>query len=82
MSATRWCGRSRRARRGTGRSSKRRGLHQRRSTDIYQFFGATDPADLGERIRIMLDSTKLLFDPATMRNFTLSEYILKSGSWG
>jgi len=47
-------------------------------TDINQFFGATDPADLGERIRIMLDSTKLLFDPATMRNYTLSEYILKT----
>jgi hypothetical protein len=47
-------------------------------TDIHQFFGATDPADLGERIRIMLDSTKLLFDPATMRNYTLSEYILKT----
>jgi len=26
----------------------------------------------------MLDSTKLLFDPATMRSYTLSEYILKS----
>jgi len=26
----------------------------------------------------MLDSTKLLFDPATMRNYTMSEYILKS----
>jgi hypothetical protein len=51
-------------------------------TDLYQFFGAADPADLSERIRIMLDSTKLLFDPATMRNFTFSEYIVKSGSWG
>ena len=47
-------------------------------TDINQFFGATDPADLGERIRIMLDSTKLLFNPDTMRNYTLSEYILKT----
>jgi hypothetical protein len=47
-------------------------------TDINRFFGATDPADLGERIRIMLDSTKLLFDPASMRNYTLSEYILKT----
>ena len=28
--------------------------------------------DLGERIRIMLDSTKLLYDPATMRTYTLS----------
>ena len=51
-------------------------------TDLHRFFGAADAADLGERIRIMLDSTKLLFDPATMRNFTLSEYILKSHSSG
>jgi hypothetical protein len=47
-------------------------------TDLMTFFGATEPDDLGERIRIMLDSTKLLFDPATMRNYTLSEYILRS----
>ena len=48
-------------------------------TDIARFFGtADDPSDLGERIRIMLDSTKLLYDPATMRNYTMSEYILKS----
>ena len=32
---------------------------------------------VGERIRIMLDSTKLLYEPATMRNYTMSEYILK-----
>ena len=47
-------------------------------TDINKFFGATDPADLGERIRIMLDSTKLLYNPETMRNYTLSEYLLKT----
>jgi hypothetical protein len=48
-------------------------------TDLPTFFGATaNPDELGERIRIMLDSTKLLFDPATMRNYTLSEYILRS----
>jgi len=47
-------------------------------TDLPTFFGSPDGADLGERIRIMLDSTKLLFDPATMRSYTLSEYILKS----
>jgi len=46
-------------------------------TDLKTFFGAHDD-DLGERIRIMLDSTKLLYDPATMRNYTMSEYILKS----
>jgi hypothetical protein len=47
-------------------------------TNLQTFFGAESPDDLGERIRIMLDSTKLLYDPATMRNYTLSEYILKS----
>lgn len=46
-------------------------------TDLQTFFGAAGD-DLGERIRIMLDSTKLLYDPATMRNYTMSEYILKS----
>jgi hypothetical protein len=47
-------------------------------TDIYKFFGTTDGDELGERIRIMLDSTKLLYNPDTMRNYTLSEYILKT----
>jgi hypothetical protein len=47
-------------------------------TNLQTFFGAETGDDLGERIRIMLDSTKLLYDPATMRNYTLSEYILKS----
>jgi hypothetical protein len=48
-------------------------------TNLTTFFGAQDaPDELGERIRIMLDSTKLLYDPATMRNFTMSEYIVKS----
>jgi hypothetical protein len=49
-------------------------------TDINAFFGCTDPSELGERIRIMLDSTKLLYNPDTMRNYTLSEYILKTPS--
>jgi hypothetical protein len=47
-------------------------------TDIHKFFNATGGDDLGERIRIMLDSTKLLYNPDTMRNYTLSEYILKT----
>jgi hypothetical protein len=48
-------------------------------TNLVTFFGAdADPSELGERIRIMLDSTKLLYDPATMRNYTMSEYIIKS----
>ena len=42
------------------------------------FFGASSNEELGENIRVMLDSTKLLYDPATMRNYPLSEYILKS----
>ena len=48
------------------------------SPNLQTFFGAADPSELGERIRIMLDSTKLLYDPSTMRNYTMSEYILKS----
>ena len=47
-------------------------------TDLHTFFGAADADELGERIRIMLDSTKLLYNPDTMRNYTLSEYILKT----
>ena len=47
-------------------------------TNLQTFFGSESGDDLGERIRIMLDSTKLLYDPATMRNYTMSEYILKS----
>jgi hypothetical protein len=48
-------------------------------TNLTTFFGADDaPDELGERIRIMLDSTKLLYDPATLRNYALSEYILRS----
>jgi hypothetical protein len=47
-------------------------------TNLQTFFGSATGDDLGERIRIMLDSTKLLYDPATMRNYTMSEYILKS----
>jgi hypothetical protein len=47
-------------------------------TDLHTFFGASSNDELGENIRVMLDSTKLLYDPATMRNYPLSEYILKS----
>jgi hypothetical protein len=46
-------------------------------TDLVKFFGVDSPDDLGENIRIMLDSTKLLFDPASMRNYTMSEYVIK-----
>jgi hypothetical protein len=47
-------------------------------TNLRTFFGAASDEELGENIRVMLDSTKLLYDPATIRNYTLSEYILKS----
>jgi hypothetical protein len=47
-------------------------------TNLQTFFGASSNEELGENIRVMLDSTKLLYDPATMRNYLLSEYILKS----
>jgi hypothetical protein len=47
-------------------------------TNLHTFFGASSNDELGENVRVMLDSTKLLYDPATMRNYVLSEYILKS----
>ncbi len=47
-------------------------------TNLHTFFSASTNEELGENIRVMLDSTKLLYDPATMRNYLLSEYILKS----
>jgi hypothetical protein len=47
-------------------------------TNLHSFFSASSNEELGENIRVMLDSTKLLYDPATMRNYPLSEYILKS----
>jgi hypothetical protein len=47
-------------------------------TNLQTFFGSETGDGLGERIRIMLDSTKLLYDPTTMRNYTMSEFILKS----
>jgi hypothetical protein len=47
-------------------------------TNLHTFFGASSNEELGENVRVMLDSTKLLYDPATMRNYPLSEYILKS----
>jgi hypothetical protein len=48
-------------------------------TDLRRFFGVQPGTDdLGERIRIMLDSTKRLADPTTLRNYTMSEYILRT----
>lgn len=47
-------------------------------TNLHTFFGASTDEELGENVRVMLDSTKLLYDPATMRNYTMSEYIVRS----
>ena len=47
-------------------------------TNLRTFFGASTDDEPGENIRVMLDSTKLLYDRATMRNYSLSEHILKS----
>lgn len=45
-------------------------------TDPKVFFGATDDAEIGENIRIMLDSMKVFADASTLRTFTMSEYLL------
>ena len=47
-------------------------------TNLHTFFGAATDEELGENVRVMLDSTKLLYDPTTMRNYTMSEFILTS----
>lgn len=46
-------------------------------TDLAVFFGASDPHELGENVRIMLDSMKVFADASTLRTFTMSEYLLK-----
>lgn len=46
-------------------------------TNLHTFFGAATDEELGENVRVMLDSTKLLYDAATMRNYTMSEYVLR-----
>jgi hypothetical protein len=47
-------------------------------TDLQRFFGAATTEEMAENIRVMLDSTKRLADPATLRNYTLSEYIVRT----
>ena len=69
---------SRRARRATARSSRSRGRASSTSRTCTRSSAPSSNEELGENIRVMLDSTKLLYDPATMRNYPLSEYILKS----
>jgi hypothetical protein len=46
--------------------------------DLPRFFGVGPDDDLGERIRIMLDSTKRLAAPETLRVYTMSEWIIRS----
>jgi hypothetical protein len=45
-------------------------------TDPNLFFGTDDPAQLGENIRVMLDSMKVFADASTLRTYTMSEYLL------
>jgi hypothetical protein len=46
-------------------------------TDPSVFFGAADDQEIGENIRVMLDSMKVFADASTLRTFTMSEYLLK-----
>jgi hypothetical protein len=46
-------------------------------TDLHRFFGTDDDATLGENVRIMLDSMKVFAAADTLRNFTMSEYLLR-----
>jgi hypothetical protein len=46
-------------------------------TDPKTFFGAADDDQLGENIRVMLDSMKVFADASTLRTFTMSEYLLR-----
>jgi hypothetical protein len=45
-------------------------------TDPSLFFGAGTDAEMGENIRVMLDSMKVFADASTLRTFTMSEYLL------
>jgi hypothetical protein len=45
-------------------------------TDPTRFFGAASDAEMGENIRVMLDSMKVFADASTLRTFTMSEYLL------
>ena len=46
-------------------------------TDPYLFFGAANDQEIGENVRIMLDSMKVFADASTLRTFTMSEFLLK-----
>jgi len=46
-------------------------------TDPNVFFGAADDQEMGENIRVMLDSMKVFADASTLRTFTMSEYLLE-----
>jgi hypothetical protein len=47
-------------------------------TNPFTFFGTDDADELGENIRIMLDSMKVFCDSSTLRTYTMSEYLLCS----
>lgn len=46
-------------------------------TDPSVFFGASNDQEIGENIRVMLDSMKVFADASTLRTFTMSEYLLR-----
>lgn len=47
-------------------------------TDLRTFFGAQTDEQVGEHVRIMMDSMKVFATMDTFRSFTLSEYLLKT----
>lgn len=46
-------------------------------TDPNTFFGTDDSSELGENIRVMLDSMKVFADSTSLRTYTMSEYLLR-----
>ncbi len=47
-------------------------------TDPRTYFGADDAAQIGEHVRIMMDSMRVFADFDSFRSFTMSEYLLKT----
>jgi hypothetical protein len=46
-------------------------------TDPFRFFGTDSPDEMGENIRIMLDSMKVFAESESLRTYTMSEYLLR-----
>jgi hypothetical protein len=47
-------------------------------TDLTRFFGTDSPDELGENVRVMLDSMKVFADSSTLRTYTMSEYLVRT----